>query len=229
MRTLIDRSGLGWTVRLEEPASVGQATAGAHGSNRLTFECENGERRHLAPAPQEWDRCSETRLALMLAMARAEPPAERDAPEDRREAPPAGSTPAGPARARILLAEDDEALQRALERFLTREGYAVRTADDVAGALAIAREWCPDLVLTDVTLKVGTGWELVAALRAEAGTRACRIVTISGYGPETYAAEPMLREVEAYLRKPFDLEYLHGVLLGVLAGGGVADRRVRGG
>ena len=138
-----------------------------------------------------------------------------------------GSKHAGRA-ARVLLIEDHEPLGRVLEKFLKHAGHEVRVARDQAGALAAAVEWLPDVVVTDLRLASGSGWGVVAALRADERTRRCPIIVSSATGPEAHTDEPMLREVEAYLRKPFDPEYLLGVVLGVLGGGGVAGRGATG-
>jgi CheY-like chemotaxis protein len=127
--------------------------------------------------------------------------------------------------ARVLVVERDEDLRRSTAEVLAAAGYQVRAAGDSAGALAAAAELRPEVALVHVGL--ADGWELVRALRNDPVTRACPIVATGGRPLATYAREPMLAEVEAYLMKPSEPEFLLAVLVGALGGGGVAERASR--
>ena len=53
---------------------------------------------------------------------------------------------------RILVVEDDRAVQRALRRLFEAEGYAVHTADDGATAIELFRTVAPSAVVLDLRL-----------------------------------------------------------------------------
>jgi CheY-like chemotaxis protein len=60
-------------------------------------------------------------------------------------------------RARIVLADDEDAARRSLGEILTEDGYAVRLAADGEEALRLVAEDGPDILLTD-RCRAWTGW-----------------------------------------------------------------------
>lgn len=80
---------------------------------------------------------------------------------------------------RSCLIVDDHAHFRALARLLLEEeGYeVVGEAEDVESALAAARELSPDVVLLDVQLRNGDGFEVARRLAEE--QPACAVVMTS--------------------------------------------------
>lgn len=105
----------------------------------------------------------------------------------------------------ILIVEDDDALVRAIERNLTVRGHAVRAAGTVQDALAVLEEIDLDLLLLDVDLPDGSGWEVLRAVRS-AGGNDIPVIILSGLRPnEKYVKELMCTSV---LEKPFSVESL---------------------
>lgn len=78
--------------------------------------------------------------------------------------PVAGARPAASMH-RILLAEDSPIAAKALAAALEAAGYTVRTADNGRAALALAQEWHPDLVLTDILMPELDGFGLCRQLK----------------------------------------------------------------
>ncbi len=66
----------------------------------------------------------------------------------------------------LLLVEDDVALQLALTAVLRREGYSVLAARSVAEARAQLLRECPTVLLLDVGLPDGSGFEILEDLPA---------------------------------------------------------------
>jgi PAS domain S-box-containing protein len=77
--------------------------------------------------------------------------------------PPAAPTP----RPEVLLVEDDLALLDVMERQLQRAGLFVRHATTGEQAIALARGRAPSLLVLDVSLPRGDGFDVVEALRRE--------------------------------------------------------------
>jgi sigma-B regulation protein RsbU (phosphoserine phosphatase) len=69
----------------------------------------------------------------------------------------------------ILVVDDDTITNRMIQGILTRVGFRTAGAFDVAGALAGVREHQPDLVLLDVALPDGSGYDVCRALQRNAG------------------------------------------------------------
>ena len=61
---------------------------------------------------------------------------------------------------RILLVEDEGAIRHALSRGLSRSGYMVAAAGDLAEARKLAEEVRPQFVVTDLKLPDGSGLDL---------------------------------------------------------------------
>jgi two-component system response regulator AtoC len=152
--------------------------------------------------------------------------------------------------ARILVVDDERAIQIALSGLLRKEGYEVETRATAEQALTALSGEPFDLLLTDLALGKGMGGlELLdrsKRLRSE-----MPVVVITAHGTEKTAVEAMKRGAEDYVPKPFDndeirlvvrralertrLEREHRLLLeqierdygfGSLIGSGPAMRRV---
>jgi DNA-binding NarL/FixJ family response regulator len=52
----------------------------------------------------------------------------------------------------LLLVEDDEFMRQSAPEYLAAEGFHVLLADAAAGALAVAREHCPEVVIVDLVI-----------------------------------------------------------------------------
>ena len=71
--------------------------------------------------------------------------------------------------ARVLVVDDDQALAEMLGIVLRKEGLEVAHCADGGRAVALFREFSPDLVLLDVMLPTLSGVEVCRHLRAESG------------------------------------------------------------
>jgi two-component system CheB/CheR fusion protein len=82
----------------------------------------------------------------------------------------------------ILIVEDHEDTARAISKLLAREGYTVRVERTIAGAMAYCSQSSQriDLLIADITLPDGDGWELLRQL-----TQIClpfKAIAFSGHG-----------------------------------------------
>jgi CheY-like chemotaxis protein len=113
------------------------------------------------------------------------------------------------AACRILLAEDDGDLRLALKLSLEAAGYTVAIAANAQEALALQRREPADVLVTDIFMPEGDGFEAIDAFRRE--FPATRIVVVSGGGQRgkaDYLAAARLAGVDATLQKPFEIEVL---------------------
>jgi DNA-binding NtrC family response regulator len=113
--------------------------------------------------------------------------------------------------ARVLIVEDEKAIQLALRGLLRRDGYDVDLADSGEDALRMLGEKPYDLVITDLAL--GRGISGMDVLRASKEARAeTAVVMITAHGSEKVAVEAMKQGAEDYVPKPFDNEELRVVV-----------------
>ena len=106
---------------------------------------------------------------------------------------------------RILVVDDEPQITRVLRTALTGSGYEVRTADDGHSGLRLAREWQPDLVITDVSMPNMNGIELCRQLRAES---ALPIIVLSVKGEEKTKVEALDAGADDYVTKPVGMDEL---------------------
>jgi CheY-like chemotaxis protein len=90
---------------------------------------------------------------------------------------PMGDSVAG--HLRVLLVEDHPDTREVLARLLADSNYAVKTASSVAAALQLATTERFDVVVSDLGLPDGTGYDLMKQLRDHHGIRG---IALSGYG-----------------------------------------------
>jgi hypothetical protein len=79
---------------------------------------------------------------------------------------------------RLIVVEDHAETAEGLKRFLSAIGYQVFVATDMASALSLAAAVEFDVLLSDLGLPDGSGWELLKRLSAE---RRIRAIAFSGY------------------------------------------------
>ncbi|HEX2517866.1 MAG TPA: response regulator transcription factor, partial [Chloroflexota bacterium] len=115
----------------------------------------------------------------------------------------APGSPGSPARAQILVVEDERALRETLAYNLRRAGFEVRLAEDGAGAIAAARARPPDLILLDVLLPGGAdGFEVCRRLRHDLR---CPIVLVSALADEVDRVVGLEVGADDYVTKPFSV------------------------
>ena len=107
---------------------------------------------------------------------------------------------------RILVVEDDLALQSQLDRRLKDLGFAVDVASDGEEGLYYAREFDYDAAVIDLGLPKLDGRDLIAAVRADERRFPILILTARGHWQDKVAG--LEAGADDYLTKPFQMEEL---------------------
>ncbi|MBN1238270.1 MAG: sigma-54-dependent Fis family transcriptional regulator [Gammaproteobacteria bacterium] len=107
---------------------------------------------------------------------------------------------------RVLLVEDDAALADMLGAELEDRGYEVDRASGAAAALEQLAHGAPALVLTDLRLPDGDGFDVLKG----ALEHRCRpaVILITAFGSVPQAVEALKAGADDFLTKPLDLEHL---------------------
>jgi CheY-like chemotaxis protein len=113
---------------------------------------------------------------------------------------------------RILLVEDHAYTRQALERFLSRSGFDVASADTLGTGLDVLQRQPFDAIISDIALPDGTGYALIGEARRR-GINALAIA-LSGYDYPSEVQEPKLTGFDYHLKKPIDLVQLQSLLAG---------------
>ncbi len=101
----------------------------------------------------------------------------------------------------MLLVEDEANIAEAIRFILTRDGWRVSHLVDGAQALAQVRQDPPDLLILDHMLPGMSGLEVLAALRADPGTRSLPVMVLTARGRDREAAERA--GADRFMSKPF--------------------------
>src|SRR5258708_25829118 len=80
---------------------------------------------------------------------------------------------------RILIADDSVTIQKAFAMTLVGEDFAVTAARSADEGLTLARQTRPDLVIADAAMPGRSGYELCAALKADAALRGIPVYILS--------------------------------------------------
>lgn len=108
-----------------------------------------------------------------------------------------------PAPIHALVVDDSAAYRDLVARSLTEAGHHVTTAENGLEALGKAMQKPPDIVLTDVTMPVMDGWQLLRLLRAREATKKVPIVFLTSLDSERDRIKGYQRGVDDYIAKPF--------------------------
>ena len=118
---------------------------------------------------------------------------------------------------RLLVVEDNEDTAVAVREWLEICGAHVSTAGSVSAALRRARAETPEVVLVDVRLPDGTGWELLERLRASPGGKSVRAVAITGLERAAVDTDARQHGVRHVITKPIAPAALAAALSDCLA------------
>jgi CheY-like chemotaxis protein/two-component sensor histidine kinase len=118
--------------------------------------------------------------------------------------------PRKPAKSlRILLVEDHEDTRHTLSRLLTHFGHQISVADNTQSALEIMASQKFDVVLSDIGLPDGSGYDVISQVKRKQPVKA---VAITGFGTDEDVRRGKEAGFDFHLVKPIDFHELRSVL-----------------
>ena len=102
----------------------------------------------------------------------------------------------------VLVVDDDSSIVCTINGFLKRAGFRTASAGDVAGALQEIREQRPDLILLDVNLPDGSGFEVCRCLNSETSAFTTPILFISASDDTSTKVQGFEVGAVDYITKP---------------------------
>jgi CheY-like chemotaxis protein len=109
---------------------------------------------------------------------------------------------------RILVVEDNHDSAQSLRKLLELCGYSVTVAYSRREGLEAAQKTRFDIVLCDIGLPDGDGYELAAALRTNPTTARARLIAVTAYGGEQDQKRSREAGFQLHLVKPVKPESL---------------------
>ena len=107
---------------------------------------------------------------------------------------------------RLLLVEDDSSLGETLRERLEKEGYAVEWSETLQLARRAAAETNFDLIILDVNLPDGSGFDFARAVREQ--KKATPFIFVTAMNSAEHRLEGYEIGAEEYVPKPFHLKEL---------------------
>ena len=109
------------------------------------------------------------------------------------------------AKSRVAVVDDDRYIREMLELGLAREGFSVRTAADGQQALALVKEWEPEVIVLDVMMPKIDGFALLPMLRQ---ISQAPILMLTAKGELSDKVTGLASGADDYLVKPFEFDEL---------------------
>lgn len=106
---------------------------------------------------------------------------------------------------KLLIADDDPQMVRALRITLAAHGYEVVAAADGAAAIAAAAQTHPDIILLDLGMPRMNGLEVIQALR---GWTTAPIIVVSGRTGSADKVDALDAGADDFVTKPFQVDEL---------------------
>ncbi len=197
--------GLGLAIsKAMVEAHGGSLTVTSEGDGKgATFTVELA----TVPAPTREDDApaGATEAGQASAAALIAPPTNGTVNGNGQQAPPVLD---GAGRS-VLLVDDHLDTCLGMSRLLRRRGYKVSVAHTVAEALSHARDENFDLLISDIGLPDGTGFDLMNTLRQQGGPPG---IALSGYGMESDVSKSKDAGFSEHLTKPVAIDRLDAAM-----------------
>src|SRR5690349_14200919 len=99
---------------------------------------------------------------------------------------------------KILIVEDDQDMVRAMGVRLKAQGYHLAVARDAISAISSARKENPDLIILDIGLPGGDGFQVMDRLRALPELMLVPVIVVSARDPKTNESHALQAGAFAY-------------------------------
>jgi len=105
----------------------------------------------------------------------------------------------------IYSVEDDKDISRIINLTLSKQGYEVSSFSKVASFLDAFKEKKPNLILLDLMLPDGDGFDLIKKIRADKSNADIQIMIVSAKNQLIDKVDGLDFGADDYLEKPFDI------------------------
>ncbi|HWX22117.1 MAG TPA: response regulator [Candidatus Binatia bacterium] len=105
---------------------------------------------------------------------------------------------------RILVVEDDSAIQELYCNLLREAGYEVEGAEHALAAVCAVVRATPDLILADIRMPIIDGRDLVRELKSHSDSQHIPVVAITGHDSPEMRESALQAGYADYITKPID-------------------------
>jgi CheY-like chemotaxis protein len=119
---------------------------------------------------------------------------------------------------RVLYIEDEKTLQDVISQMLELLGYEVACASNGKVGVEMAKDWQPDLILTDLRMPVMDGPEAIRTLRHDTDTTNIPIFVLSAYSDSKTRETCRQAGADDFFTKPPDIEKIDAAIKRTVSG-----------
>jgi CheY-like chemotaxis protein len=116
----------------------------------------------------------------------------------------------------ILVVEDSDDTRYFMRLALEDLGYRIVEAENGAQAVAIAESEHPDIILMDLSLPIMDGLAATERIRASESLSSVPVIAVTAHQESDFRAEAKAAGFDAYVTKPVDIDFLNGLIKGLL-------------
>ena len=110
---------------------------------------------------------------------------------------------------RVLIIEDEADSALLIQTFLESLGYQTEIAFNGIEGIALARQFSPDVILSDISLtQAMDGYTVARTIRSDSELNSIALIAISGYGQPEDKEKAKAAGFDAHLTKPLNLNRL---------------------
>jgi sigma-B regulation protein RsbU (phosphoserine phosphatase) len=126
---------------------------------------------------------------------------------------------------RLLLVDDSSTMRRMIAAWLQQEGYEVATACDGREGLEKAREFAPEMIVTDFEMPELDGPGLCRALKADEALRSIPVLMLTTLGGTESKVQGLDAGADDYVEKPKSPDHVPEIFARIRAQLRIADLR----
>jgi two-component system, cell cycle response regulator DivK len=121
------------------------------------------------------------------------------------EVPKSNETTDPPTRKKVLIVEDNDLNMKLFNDLLVAHGYGTLQTKDGTEALALARQYRPDLILMDIQLPEVSGLQVTQWIKSDDILRSIPVIAVTAFAMK--GDEEKIRDggCEAYIAKPISV------------------------
>ena len=116
----------------------------------------------------------------------------------------------------ILIVEDVDDTRYVMRLGFEQLGYSVIEAEDGETAVEIALRERPDIILMDLSLPLLDGIAATTSIRGDEEMREVPIIALTAHRELDLRTEAKASGFNAYVTKPIDIDFLDGLIKGLL-------------
>ena len=117
---------------------------------------------------------------------------------------------------KVLLVEDIEDTRLFMRLELEQHGFIVFEAADGRGAVQMASQEMPDVILMDLTLPVMDGFAAARLIRKNQALKNVPIIAVTAHHETDFRTGAKNSGFDAYVTKPIDIDWLKELINGLL-------------